>query len=127
MNPKKNILIIDPNADRLPKTCRLFVEQGYQVWPADSCELASVSIDVKAPDLILIDVKPEMEGFDFCKLIKENDKFADIPVIFLSFTEQLCFNMQELPQGEVHFVAKPFNCEELFGMVKSQIEEYNML
>jgi len=128
MEPKKkNILIIDPNSDRLPETCKLFVEQGYQVWPADSCELASVSISVKAPDLILIDVKPEMDGFKFCKLIKKQEKFANIPIIFLSFSDKLCFDMQALTQGEVNFVAKPFNCKELFGMVKDQIESYSLI
>ncbi|PCH77833.1 MAG: hypothetical protein COB98_02345 [Flavobacteriaceae bacterium] len=126
MNPKKNILIIDSDSDRLLKTCKLFVAQGYRVWPADSCELAVVSIGVKAPDLILIDVKPEMDGFDFCKLIKGQDEFANIPVVFLSFTKQLCFKMEALTQGEVNFVPKNFNCNELFGMVKKQINAYTI-
>jgi len=124
MNLKKNILIVDPNGDRLPETCKLFVEQGYQVWPADSCELAAVSIGVRAPDLILIDVKPEMDGFEFCKLIKKQEKFADIPIIFLSFTEQLCYRMATLEPGEVNFVSKPFNKEQLFEMVEEQINVY---
>ncbi|MBL4746721.1 MAG: response regulator [Flavobacteriaceae bacterium] len=127
MSLKKNILIIDPDSDRLPETCRLFVEQGYQVWPADSCELATVSIGVKAPDLILIDVKPEIDAFEFCKRIKGQDKFANIPIIFLSFTEKLCFDVQCFKLGKVNFVPKPFQCEELFLKVKNQIKEYNSL
>ncbi len=126
MNPKKNILIIDPNNYRLAKTCKLFVAQGYQVWPADSCELASVSIGVRSPDLILIDVKPEIKGFEFCNLIKKQDKFANIPIVFFSFTERLCYKMQKLEGDNVSFVSKPFDIDQLFELVKEQIATYKL-
>lgn len=127
MKTKKNILIVDPNEERLTNTCKLFAQQGYQVWPADSCELAVVSIGVRAPDLIIMDVKPEMKGFAFCKLIKEQERFEHIPVIFLSFSEQLCYKMKTLDLGEVNFIAKPYDRAMLFDMVQTQIASYSLL
>lgn len=127
MKTKKNILIVDANEKRLINTCELFVLEGYRVWPADSCELAAVSVDVKEPDLILIDIKLKMKGVEFCKSIKEQDKLVNIPIVFIAFKNHSFCKIPCLDQGDVNFISKPFNLDELFKMVKNQLLSYSLL
>ena len=68
------------------------------------CRMAS------KPDLILLDVlMPEMDGYELCRLLKEDPATRDIPVIFItakneSLDEELGFKV-----GAVDYITKPFS------------------
>lgn len=64
----------------------------------------------KLPDLILLDiVMPGKDGFEIIKIIKENDRTRDIPVIFITGLNSAKNEEEGLNLGAVDYIVKPFN------------------
>ena len=79
------ILSIDDDPDIQGLIGFWLKKEGYRVYLASSYgEGAAILKDLK-PALILLDVMmPEMDGYALCHKLKENEKFVDVPVIFLT-------------------------------------------
>ena len=112
---RNRILIVDDSpegikmlANALPRN---FVKQA-----ATSGERALRLLEKAAdlPDLILLDVMmPGMDGFEVCRVLKEDPRFRDIPVIFLSGRKDLQDKLQGLAHGAVDYITKPFKVDEV--------------
>ncbi len=70
--------------------------------------------------LAILDVQmPEMDGYELAKIMREEEKTADVPVIFLSAVFSDDFHIYEgYKSGAVDFITKPFNPEILLCKVK---------
>ena len=70
------------------------------------------------PDLIIMDVRmPRMTGYDACIKIKEIDKLASIPVIFLSAKGQDAEVQAGMDAGALDYIIKPFAPDKLTAKV----------
>ena len=79
------ILIVDDAPANLQVLGSILSEQGYQIILADNGLQALKSIEKFSPDLILLDVNmPGMNGFETCQRLKELEKTAETPIIFLT-------------------------------------------
>jgi PAS domain S-box-containing protein len=118
----KSILIVDDVADNLTVLSELLIEEGYQVRPVTSGAMALKTIETSIPDLILLDIKmPEMDGFQVCRLVKSNDKYKDIPVIFISAHGEEPEKVKAFEAGGVDYIIKPFHAGEIFARVKTHL------
>jgi len=80
-----DILIVDDEIANLKLLKELLSREGFQVRPADRPQLAISSALAQPPALILLDVRmPEMDGFEVCKRLKQDERTCDIPIIFIS-------------------------------------------
>ena len=80
-----DILIVDDEIPNLKLLEQLLAQEGYQVRPVERPQLAIDSALAQPPALILLDVKmPEMDGFEVCRRLKQDERTRDIPVIFIS-------------------------------------------
>ncbi len=87
---KETILIVDDTPENLKTLTAILSNRGYQVRPALSGELALNTARKKPPDLILLDIKmPDMDGYEVCRCLKEDEDTRDIPVIFISALEEI--------------------------------------
>jgi PAS domain S-box-containing protein len=70
--------------------------------------------------LAILDVQmPEMDGYELAKLMQEEEKTADIPIIFLTAVFSDDFHIYEgYKSGAVDFITKPFNPDILLSKVK---------
>jgi len=76
------------------------------------------------PKLILLDVMmPEMSGREMFEVMKTNNSFKRIPVIFITAEEDS--EPELLAAGAVDFISKPFRPEIVLLRVKNQIELKN--
>ena len=74
-------------------------------------------------DLILLDIQmPKVNGYEVCKMVKANDKFSDIPVIFLTGNQDQEGVIKGFQVGAQDFIIKPFNQKELVARVKLNVE-----
>ncbi|WP_340114621.1 hybrid sensor histidine kinase/response regulator transcription factor [Maribellus mangrovi] len=72
------------------------------------------------PDLIVSDVMmPEMDGFEFCKKLRENDSTSTIPLIFLTAKDDEQFRFLGTQLGADDFISKPFDPVLLTEKVKN--------
>ncbi|MBI2252648.1 MAG: diguanylate cyclase, partial [Armatimonadetes bacterium] len=71
-------------------------------------------------DLILLDVSmPDLNGFEVCKIIKQNPATSDIPVIFVSAKGEVIDKIEGLNLGAQDYISKPFNLDELKARINA--------
>ncbi|MFL6446959.1 MAG: response regulator [Bryobacteraceae bacterium] len=117
------ILVVDDDSESRTLLSELLTAEGYEVRAADAGPLALASLSVNRPDLILLDIRmPRMDGFEVCRRIKENNDTREIPVIFLSATNEVSEKVKGLQLGALDYVSKPFQREELLARVRTHIE-----
>jgi diguanylate cyclase (GGDEF)-like protein len=74
------------------------------------------------PDLILLDLYlPGTDGFDLCRMLKDDPATAQIPVIFLTAATDVVAKVQGFELGAVDYVQKPFVPEELRARVRAAL------
>lgn len=123
---KGNILVVDDNPSNLKLLVDTLTTEGYEVRPTNNGELALISLKVKIPDLILLDVRmPDMDGFEVCRRIKSQKDFNNIPIMFISAAKETEERVKGLEIGAVDFISKPFQREELLVRVKTHLELSN--
>ncbi|GAA3614913.1 two-component regulator propeller domain-containing protein [Flavivirga amylovorans] len=75
------------------------------------------------PDLILSDtLMPIMDGIEFCKRIKQNEKTSHIPFLFLSAWTSDEFKLKGLSIGAIDYIKKPFRYEVLESRITNIID-----
>jgi len=73
-------------------------------------------------DLILLDIEmPNLDGFDTCKIIKEDKKLRDIPIIFLTSRSSTDDIVKAFSLGGVDYIIKPFNAPEMLARIKTHL------
>ena len=74
-------------------------------------------------ELLLLDLTmPDMDGLDFCKMIRKNPKFRDLPIIMVTARDGLIDKMKGQLAGTNRYITKPFKPEELLEVVKKYIK-----
>jgi len=117
-----DILIVDDVKENLRILANGLIDQ-YQIQVADrgykAIELAKAS---PQPDLILLDVMmPDLDGFEVCRLLKNDPKTQDIPVIFVTALNDPSEEARGLDLGAVDFISKPFNLPVIRSRVRSHL------
>jgi len=122
-NMKDTILIVDDNPNNLKVVAGVLKGAGYDFRMAKSGLLALKILEKIKPDLILLDIQmPEMDGFETCKKIKEDETNAKTPIIYLTANTDADSIQKAFKSGGVDFVTKPFNSEELLARIKTHIK-----
>jgi putative two-component system response regulator len=90
----------------------------YDVFTVPSAEKLFELLDKTLADIILLDVMmPAMSGHDAIKVLKNNPKTADIPVIFLTSKSDTSSELDGFILGAVDYVSKPFSPQLLLKRV----------
>ena len=120
------ILIVDDNTENIQVLFDLLTAAGYSVLIARNGPTAFRSVQEASPDLILLDVlMPEMDGFDVCRRLKQDDRTRDIPVIFLTGLAETVDKLRGFEVGGVDYITKPFQLEEVLARIKSPLVLYH--
>jgi len=116
------LLIVDDHLDSLRSLSLLLRKSGYHVRKATNGEMALGTIQVSKPDLVLLDVRmPEMDGYEVCERLKANSDTRDIPIIFLSASNDTDDKIQAFTVGGADYVTKPFQAEEVLARIRHQL------
>ncbi|MFW5777932.1 MAG: response regulator, partial [Bacteroidota bacterium] len=123
MDKKITILIVDDNHQNLRVVSSFLKDKNYNLALATSGEKTLELLEKIHTDLILLDIMmPEMDGLETCRILKENPKTADIPVIFLTAKNQTEDIVEGFKAGGVDYITKPFNREELLVRIKNHVD-----
>ena len=117
------VLVVDDNYENLEVLGKQLQENDLEIEFATDGETALKWIDSQQFDLVLLDVNmPGLNGFDVCKMIKENPAHADLPVIFITANHDIDSIVKAFNTGAIDFITKPFINKEVITRVKSQIQ-----
>lgn len=115
----KRILVVD-DEESLCEILKFNLEiEGYEVTTAQSAEEA-LELDLSRFDLILLDVMMgAISGFRLARMLKQEPKTAQIPIIFCTARDSEDDTVAGLNLGADDYISKPFSMREVMARVKS--------
>lgn len=117
-----SVLIIDDEAGSLKLLKDILTNECHHVRAFNNGELALRSVELEAPDVILLDIRmPEMNGLEVCRQLKEKQHLKNIPVIFISGASDVEDKISAFQAGGVDYITKPFQKEEVVARVKTHV------
>lgn len=120
--PAEEILIVDDTPANLRLLSQMLADHGYDVRAVTSGPRAIESVAESPPNLILLDIKmPDMDGYEIALELKRDDRFADIPIIFISALDALEDKVQAFHVGGVDYITKPFQLEEVLARTETHL------
>jgi len=121
MDKRFRILAVDDEYINT-QVIKSFLREEYDVVTALSGQEAIDMVKHYMPDLILLDVMmPDINGFDVCKTIKGDERFADIPIIFLTGLDTQDGQLEGLELGAIDYLTKPIKLPLLKLRVRNHI------
>lgn len=126
-NEEIRILLIEDNAE-LSDFIASSLPQRYLIDRASNgAEGLQIALDT-LPDLIISDVMmPVMDGFEFCKAVKQHEHTSHISIILLTAKVAVESRMQGLSKGADDYLTKPFHVPELNLRVYNLLERQRRL
>lgn len=114
------ILIVEDDK-HISKLVKYNLEKaGFDCIIAITGEDALDILDKEAIDLIVLDIMlPRMDGFEVCRIIKQDKKFLHIPIIMLTAKGEEIDKVVGFELGADDYVVKPFSPRELVLRVKA--------
>lgn len=124
---RNKILVAEDNTLQLNLITKILEKDGYQVCGAsDGLEALRLAEEFN-PDIILLDVKmPNMDGVETCHKLKENKKYRDTPVLFITAHKDNELIVDAFNAGAIDYISKPFSKDEIIARVRAQLKYREM-
>ena len=120
MSQPSRILIVDDDPIILRVLSNVLAPEGYVLATAANGKEALNQVPAFEPDLILLDVMlPEMDGFAVCRQLRADERYGDVPVIFITALDDQKSRLQGIEAGADEFLNKPVNALELKARVRT--------
>jgi signal transduction histidine kinase len=92
---------------------------GYAITLAENGRAALDLLDSNLPDAIITDVvMPVMDGYEFCRTVKNDDRYRHIPVILLTMLTDSKDVVYAMVSGADNFITKPYQGDYLVSRLK---------
>ncbi len=114
------VLVIDDSPAQLRLTSRVLAKAGFQVRTAPDGIQGLALASAAPPDVIVSDVlMPELNGYQVCRLLKDDPVTAGVPVVLLTALEDRIDRFWAEESGADGFVSKSDLLRELVPSVRS--------
>lgn len=116
----QRILIIEDDK-HISKLVKYNLEKaGYAATSVISGEEAFGVLEKEPIDLIILDIMlPKIDGFEVCRIIKQENKFKKIPIVMLTAKGEEVDRIVGLELGADDYIVKPFSPRELVLRIKA--------
>jgi signal transduction histidine kinase len=122
-NNHYTILIIDDQIDNISVLAGVLEGAGYSITFALNGKEALKRLAGGSVNLILLDLfMPDVDGLRVCDEIKRHPEYKDIPILFLTVSNDEKHIIQAFDRGAVDYLTKPFKIRELLARVKTHIQ-----
>src|SRR5580692_154645 len=120
---KPIILIVDDTPDNLALLSDTLQSAGYAVLVALDGASAIDRLALVTPDAVLLDaMMPGMDGFETCRLIKQNPRNQHLPIIFMTALTESEHVVQGFRVGGVDYVTKPVRPSEVVARIGAHVQ-----
>lgn len=111
------VLVVEDHSD-VARLLGLQLSQHYTVHFATDGEQGLARARECHPDLVITDVKmPVMDGYEFCRRLRQTAEIKHVPVIMLSARNQVADRVKGIQAGADAYLVKPFVSDELLAWV----------
>lgn len=121
------ILSVEDDPDQANYIVTTLENAGYHVaWVQDPKKFEEALLTF-VPDLILLDiVMGEINGFELARFVRQNERFAAIPILFLTTQNQLEAHIESARAGGDDHLIKPVNPQLLVATIAGKLERYRI-
>jgi DNA-binding response OmpR family regulator len=121
--PKAKLLILDDDPHML-KLIHTFLEPwGFELTLVQNPNQFWEVLEQIVPDLLILDVEmPDLNGINLCKVVRNEPRWSDLPVLFLSVHTDASIVQQVFKAGADDFISKPIMGSELVERVLNRLE-----
>jgi two-component system sensor histidine kinase/response regulator len=117
-----SVLIVDDTVYNIQLLSLMLIRQGYRVEQATNGKDALEKATSQLPDIILLDIRmPDIDGYEVCKILKDNPKTQAIPIIFISSIEEPSEKVEAFSVGGVDYISKPFQLIEVLARIETHL------
>lgn len=116
------IMIAEDSATERKMLADALGELGHELVEVDNGEDAERLFFEAHPDLLILDViMPKKDGFQVCRAIKSDGRYADTPIIMISARNRKSDQYWGLRQGANEYLPKPFKVAHLLNTVQGYL------
>lgn len=122
------VLVVEDNTLLASHYAAVLEHAGMKVVAlADPSRILDV-LDDFSPELILLDLyMPQCNGIEVARVIRQDSKFIDLPIVFLSTESGRQFQLAALQTGADDFLHKPISDKDLVTAVRQRSERFRSL
>jgi len=116
----KTVLIVDDDVRNIFALTSLLEQHKVKTKYAESGKSAIETLE-KTPDVdvVLMDVMmPDMDGYETMRAIRQNPKFADLPIVALTAKAMKGDREKCIEAGASDYIAKPVDIPQLLSMLR---------
>ena len=112
------LLIVDDEPEIGELLSYNFRKRGFEVQTACNGYTGFAALAKFVPDVIILDIMmPYVNGIGMCRELKSNQLYKDIPVLFLSATNNETLIRSAMEAGGTRFLSKPIHMNLLIDIV----------
>ncbi|MDJ0832424.1 MAG: response regulator [Gammaproteobacteria bacterium] len=127
MSAQTTVLVVDDLPDNIHLVSDI-LKRDYRVLATTNGQQAIDILAEQDVDVILLDVMmPGMNGFEVCQSIKQDQRLANIPVVFLTALEDQDDIRKGLELGAYYYLTKPVKPSHLQAVVAAAIESFSSI
>jgi DNA-binding response OmpR family regulator len=120
---RQNLLLVDGDVRHLRVLEVSLRKAGFSITSAETTAQALQYLEHSEPDLIISDTQLRGgDGFEFCRAVKQNQRWAVIPFIFLTSATELEDKVRGLELGVEDYLTKPIYVKEVTTRVKMLLQ-----
>lgn len=121
---EQSVLVVDDDEQLRNLLCTVLTPLGCQIIPAESGEAALKQLLQRQVGVIVLDINmPGMDGFETAQLVRDTDRLASTPIIFLTGEAGQDSDLKRgYDLGAVDFLVKPVSRQVLYAKVKALLE-----
>lgn len=118
---RPKIVVIDDEADFLTAMERS-LKALYRVTTLYGSEWTVKQVTALEPDLVLLDINmPEEGGFELCRELREDPRFATTPIVFLTASSSNADYRRHLMVGGTRFLSKTIDRRQLLAAIAEEL------
>jgi two-component system alkaline phosphatase synthesis response regulator PhoP len=121
---KTKLLLVDDEPDIIEFLSYNFLRNGYEVKSACNGLEALKLLEFYHPDIILSDIlMPELNGIDLCKALKHDDRFREIPFVFMSASNDEFIALTSIAAGGAKYLTKTVHVSSLLDVMQATLKQ----
>ncbi len=119
---KRRVMIVDDDPDALALMEKILSDDGFELIKVSNATEVGLKAAQLSPDLILLDfLMPEINGFEVCKALRENEMTRSIPIMAVTCLSKERDIERIFACGADEYLAKPFKVDQLLEKVRELI------
>jgi diguanylate cyclase (GGDEF)-like protein len=125
--PDARVMIVDDDPVELKTLTALLQPWGLQVTCVPNPQQFWQVLISTEPDVLLLDLEmPTFNGFELCRVVRQDSKYADLPILVVTAHTDIDSIQQVFAVGADEFISKPVVAPELVTRVLNRVERSRM-